>query len=59
MDANAVTVLKAKFISDFDKLRISLYKGVRPDITTLKYMLCVINDPNYFDSKIYEYLLTV
>ena len=58
MSADAVVNLKAKFISDYDKLRKSLYKGVKPNINVLKYMMCVINDPEYFDSKTYEYLMT-
>ncbi len=58
MTADAVANLKAKFIKDFDKFRNSLYKGVKQDITVLKYMICVINDPNYFSNSVYEYLMS-
>ena len=57
MNADAVTNLKAKFIKDFDKCRQSLYKGIKVDINILKYMVCVINDPNYFSPIVYEYLM--
>lgn len=58
MNADAVVNLKAKFISDYDKLRKSLYKGVKPNINVLKYTMCVINDPDYFNDIIYEYLMS-
>ena len=58
MTADAVANLKAKFIKDFDKFRQGLYKGVKQDITVLKYMICVINDPNYFSNSVYEYLMS-
>lgn len=58
MTADAVANLKAKFIKDFDKFRQVLYKGVKQDITVLKYMICVINDPNYFSNSVYEYLMS-
>lgn len=58
MTADAVANLKAKFLKDFDKFRNSLYKGIKPNIETLKYMVCVINDPNYFSKNVYEYLMT-
>jgi hypothetical protein len=58
MTVDAVTNLKAKFIKDFDKFRNSLYKGVKPNINVLKYMVCVINDPEYFTQTVYEYLMT-
>lgn len=58
MNVDVVTNLKYKFIKDFDKVRYSLYGGVKPKVNILKYMMCVINDPEYFDSKTYEYLMT-
>jgi phage regulator Rha-like protein len=58
MNVNAATNLKAKFIKDFDKLRQSLYKGVKPNINVLKYMTCVIHDYEHFNSNVYEYLMT-
>ena len=58
MTADAVANLKAKFIKDFDKFRQVIYKGVKQDITVLKYMICVINDPNYFSNSVYEYLMS-
>lgn len=58
MNVDAVTNLKAKFIKEYDKLRQKLYKGTKPNIEVIKLMDCVINDPNYFNSSIYEYLMS-
>lgn len=58
MNADAVANLKSKFISDFNKYRNSLYKGIKQDTKVLKLMTSVINDPNYFSQTIYEYLMS-
>lgn len=58
MNVDAVTNLKAKFISDYEKFRVSLYKGIKCDSKMLKLMTCVIEHPAYFNKNIYEYLMS-
>lgn len=57
MDAGVLADLKAKFIDDFDKLRIHLYQGKNFDCKILKYLICVINDSDYFNNKTQEFLI--
>lgn len=58
MDVNAIYNLKQKFIKDFNTLRKYLSKGYRKDYTLLKQELRVIENPDYFNDKVYEYLIT-
>ena len=58
MDANAVRNLKQKFLKDFDILKKSLNKGYKKDYILLLMEICAIENPDYFDNNIYEYLMT-
>lgn len=58
MDANAVRNLKQKFLKDFDILKKSLNKGYKKDYILLLMEICAIENPDYFDNNIYEYLIT-
>ena len=58
MDA-VVDNLKFKFIQDFNKFRQELYKGHKPDYRLLLNEITVIENPDYFDINIYEYLMSL
>jgi hypothetical protein len=58
MDASAVVNLKQKVISDFDKFRNHLYKGHCKDYQLIIYEITAIEDSDYFDNTIYEYLMS-
>lgn len=58
MDANAVCNLKQKFLKDFCVLKKSLNKGYKKDYILLLMEICAIENPDYFDNNIYEYLMT-
>lgn len=58
MDA-VVDNLKFKFIQDFNKFRQELYKGYKPDYRLLLNEITVIENPDYFDINIYEYLMSL
>lgn len=58
MDVNAVNNLKHKFVQDFNKFINFLYKGHKKDYTFLLREVCVIENPDYFDTNIYEYLMS-
>lgn len=59
MDVHVVDNLKFKFIQDFDKFRHELYKGYKPDYRFLIHEINVIENPDYFNTNIYEYLMSV
>lgn len=58
MDVTAVTNLKYKMIKDFKKFITQLYKGYRPNYDLIMQEICVIENPDYFNKAIYEYLIT-
>ena len=58
MDA-VVDNLKFKFIQEFNKFRQELYKGYKPDYRLLLNEITVIENPDYFDINIYEYLMSL
>lgn len=59
MDVRAVDKLKCKFIQDFNKFKQQLYKGYKPDYSLLLNEITVIENSDYFDNNIYEYLMSV
>lgn len=58
MDANAVYNLKQKVIKDFNTLKLLLNKGYRKDYALIMMEICAIENSDYFDDSIYEYLMT-
>lgn len=50
--------LKRKFIEDFDKFKQNLNKGYRKDYSLLMMTICVIENSDYFDNRMYEYLMS-
>lgn len=58
MDANAANNLKVKYIKVFDDFRKSLYKGHKKDYRYLIDLVVVIENSDYFDNNIYEYLMS-
>ena len=57
MDAHLVNFLKNKYISDFNKFTNVVSKGYKPDYSILLLELIVIENSDYFDNNIYEYLM--
>lgn len=57
MDALVVDNLKLKFIEDFNKFRKQLYKGYKTQYSTLLAEIAIIENSDYFDINIYEYLM--
>lgn len=58
MDVIAVANLKFKIIKDFQNFLQQLYKGSRPNYDLLMQEICVIENPDYFNNVVYEYLMT-
>lgn len=58
MDTSAVYNLKRKFLSDFNVFKKGLNKGYQKDYDLLMRELCVIENSDYFDDDIYEYLIS-
>ena len=58
MDAVAVGKLKQKFLKDFNIFKKYLSNGYKKDYTLLKQEICVIENSDYFDNSVYEYLMT-
>ena len=58
MDVSVVGNLKDKFLKDFNKFMQQLYKGTIPNYTLLIQEITVIENEDYFDNTIYEYLMT-
>lgn len=58
MDANAANNLKVKYIKVFDDFRKNLYKGHKKDYKYLMDLVVVIENSDYFDNNIYEYLMS-
>lgn len=58
MNADVLVNLKSKFVNDFDKYMTKLHKGYQEDYTLLLYEICVINNPDYFNNNVYEYLMS-
>jgi hypothetical protein len=58
MDAVAVYELKKKYIKDFNTLKKYLSNGYKKDYTLLKQEILVIENSDYFDKNVYEYLMT-
>jgi threonine aldolase len=58
MDANAVYNLKKKVIKDFNTLKKYLGNGYKKDYTLIMQEICVIENADYFDNSVYEYLMT-
>lgn len=59
MTVTAVNNLKYKFINDFDKFRKNLYKGYLTDYRMLIQEIAVIEQPDYFEERIYQYLMSL
>lgn len=59
MTADALNNLKDKYIKDFDRFRQLLYKGYKPDYTVLLYEIAVIENSDYFENYIYQYLMSL
>lgn len=57
MDALVVDNLKLKFIEDFNKFRKQLYKGYKTQYSILLAEIAIIENSDYFDINIYEYLM--
>lgn len=58
MDAVAVYELKKKYIKDFNTLKKYLSNGYKKDCTLLKQEILVIENSDYFNNHVYEYLMT-
>lgn len=58
MDVSAVCNLKQKIIKDFNTLKTYLSKGYRKDYSLIMREICVVENPDYFNRAIYEYLIT-
>jgi hypothetical protein len=58
MDANAVYNLKHKMLKDFYTLKKSLNKGYKKDYSLILIEICAIENPEYFNNDVYEYLMT-
>lgn len=59
MTADALNNLKDKYTKDFDRFRQLLYKGYKPDYTVLLYEIAVIENSDYFENYIYQYLMSL
>lgn len=50
--------LKYKFIKDFDNFKQNLNKGCKKDYSLLMMTICVIENSEYFDDHMYQYLMS-
>jgi hypothetical protein len=58
MDVTAINNLKMKVIKDFDTFKKYLRNGYQKNYDLIMQEICVIENPDYFDNNIYEYLMT-
>lgn len=58
MNVDAVNNLKLKVIKDFNILLSYLYTGQTKDYKLLMEEICVIENSDYFNNFVYEYLMT-
>lgn len=58
MDATAVYDLKQKTIKDFNTFKKYLNKGYKKDYSLIMMEICAIENSDYFDNSIYEYLIS-